>query len=382
MLYPRIRSLVYNRVPVLTPVVIFKQINPTAIGSTIVYPVRTLPRVGVSRLWLHGVFWSVYLASEYLANLLHLRPGEHWLFLRATLLSLPALLLATYTITGYVVPRFLRTQRWSLFLLSLLLIGALVFVARVEWQQWVNYLDHGYTGRVPASKLLKNIIRDYSIIALAVCVSIIGDYRRKQVLNQELAHLRAEAEIKLLKGQLHPHFLFNSLNNIYSLALERSALTADSILKLTELLDYLIYRAGQDEVPLAEEVELLENYIGLERLRHDERLQLETDLGYGPQPLLVAPLLLLPFAENCFKHGGPGPDGIFRVSIYLRADARGLDFRVQNTKKPRASRPQTSGGVGLRNIRQRLTLLYPDRHELRIREQDDRFDVALQLRLR
>lgn len=356
-------------------------IKTTAIKSTALPPTLLLSRTGASRLWVHGLFWSLYIASEYLANAMHMQPGEHWLFFRATLLSLPALLLATYAITSYVVPHFLTTNRWPHFLLSLALIGALVFVARVEWHYWINYLDHGYEIRVPVSKMLKNIIRDYSIIALAVCVSIIGDYRHKQVLNEKLALSRAEAEIKLLKGQLQPHFLFNSLNNIYSLALVRSELTADSILKLTELLDYLIYRAGQDEVPLAEEVELLENYIGLERLRYNERLKIATDLQLSQERLLVAPLLLLPFAENCFKHGGPGADGSFRVSVYLRADRHQLDFRIRNTKRQRGTPPPPAGGIGLRNIRQRLTLLYPNRHQLSIRDLDDRFAVSLRITL-
>ena len=123
------------------------------------------------------------------------------------------------------------------------------------------------------------------------------------------AKSKAEAEIKLLKGQLHPHFLFNSLNNIYSLALVKSDLTADSILKLTELLDYLVYKANMDKVPLSKEVQLLHNYIGLEQLRYGNHLRIETAITVQNDALLVAPLLLLPFAENCFKHGGPGQDG-------------------------------------------------------------------------
>ena len=309
-----------------------------------------------------------------------MRPGENLAFFRATFLSLPALVLSTYFIAGYAVPRFLTTNRWPVFLACIALVGIFVFYARLEWQHWVNYLDHRYTDRIPASKMLKNIIRDYSIVALAVCVSIIADYRKKQVLNEKLAESKAEAEIKLLKGQLHPHFLFNSLNNIYSLALVKSDLTADSILKLTALLDYLIYRAGQDKVPLSEEVELLENYIGLEQLRYSERLKIDADIHLERDNLQVAPLLLLPFAENCFKHGGPGPDGLFHVKVWLRADERQLQFRICNDKKPGRKTAATTGGLGLRNIRQRLELLYPGRHKLAIHDLPDRFEVELGIR--
>jgi len=323
--------------------------------------------------WVHILFWCGYIASEYFANLMHMRGEELWPFFRATLLSLPALMLATYVIAWYVVPRFLKTNRWLPFSAWILAIGIFIFFARLEWQHLVNYLDHQYSGRVPASKVLKNIIRDYSIVALAVCVSIIADYRKKQILNEKLAQSKAEAEIKLLKGQLHPHFLFNSLNNIYSLALVRSDLTADSILKLTELLDYLIYRASLDKVPLAEEVELLENYIGLEKLRYSDKLQIETDIRLDQENLQVAPLLLLPFAENCFKHGGPGKDGFFRVNIYLRIKEQQLIFRIQNSKKETGNKSEITGGIGLQNIRQRLALLYPRRHHLVIHDQPDLF---------
>lgn len=365
--------------PNLKEAVLLVGVKPNLIKAVTFQPTRFFPRIQVAQLWIHILFWSLFIASEYFANLVHLQAGDYWPFFRATLLSLPALMLSAYVIVWYVVPRFLSTNKWPIFLLWIALIGTIVFLARLEWQHLVNYLNHGYEGRIPASKVIKNVIRDYSIIALAVCVSIIADYRRKQVLNEQLAQSKAEAEIKLLKGQLHPHFLFNSLNNIYSLALMRSELTADSILKLTELLDYLIYRANLDKVPLSEEVDLLENYIGLERLRYSDRLKISTDFQSTNERIPVAPLLLLPFAENCFKHGGPGPDGFFRVSMYLRATDEQLIFRIHNNKKRTGAGVPKAGGIGLQNIRQRLELLYPGRHQLQIRDLRDRFEVDLQI---
>lgn len=328
-------------------------------------------------LWIHLLFWLLYLVSEYFANLIHMRPGETWHFLRSSLLSIPALMFSSYFIAWYVVPKFLKTNKWPIFFLWVVLIGVFIFFARLEWQYWVNYMDYHYTERIPVSKMLKNIIRDYSIVALAVCVSILSDYRKKQVLNEKLAQSKAEAEIRLLKGQLHPHFLFNSLNNIYSLALIKSELTADSILKLTELLDYLIYRVNLDQVPLYEEVSLIENYIGLEKLRHDDRLKLATSFQVLNQKLLVAPLILLPFVENCFKHGSAGADGIFKVKMHLKANEEHLVFHIENDKKNGKASASTSGGLGLQNVRQRLQLLYPGKHELIIRDYPDKFEVDL-----
>ena len=289
-------------------------------------------------------------------------------------------MIATYFIAWYVVPRYLVPHKWFWFLLWCIIVAVVVFYFRIKWHEVVNYLRSDQYYPVPVNKMLKNIIRDYSIIALAVCIHIIGDYRRKQKLNEELIKAKAEVEIKLLKGQLHPHFLFNSLNNIYSLALSKSDLTADSILKLTELLDYLVYRASMDTVPLAKEVQLLENYLGLEELRYGEKLQLSTKLEVQNDNIAIAPLLLLPFAENCFKHGGVGSDGIFRVELFLHSDHQKLSFRLRNSKRKQSAKPHNgSGGVGLENIQKRLNLLYPERHQLQISNGEEQYEVTLEI---
>ncbi len=331
------------------------------------------------QLAIHLLFWLAYMVSEYFANLMHMQPGKNWRFFQATFLSLPALVLPTYFIAYYVVPKFLKNGKWPLFLWWTILCAVFIFYARLKWTELVVFLEEDRYFKMPAAKVLKNVIRDYSIVALAVCVYIIGDYRQKQKQNEELIKAKAEAEIKLLKGQLHPHFLFNSLNNIYSLALTKSDLTADSILKLTGLLDYLVYRANMDKVAISKEVELIENYIGLEQLRYGEKLKISSDIVVLSNEIKIAPLLLLPFAENCFKHGGVGPDGFFRIEIYLRADQQKLTFHISNTKKNGKANQELNGGVGLDNIRKRLTLLYPNRHQLSISNLPDLYTVKLEI---
>lgn len=330
----------------------------------------------------HVFFWALYVASEYFANHVHMMPGHEWRFFQSIFLTLPALLIPTYFIALYVVPRYLITNKWPQFILWILIVIVLVFFARIKWAELIQYLESGRYYQIPAGKMLKNIIRDYAIIALAVCIYIIGDYRKKQALNEQLHRAKAEAEIKLLKGQLHPHFLFNSLNNIYSLALSKSDQTADSILKLTELLEYLLYRANQDRVALSKEVELLHHYTDLEKLRYGEKLIIDSDIEIQKESLQVAPLILLPFAENCFKHGGAGPDGIFRIVIKLHTDDNSLSFQISNSKRKKKDGEEVNGGIGLENIRQRLALLYPDRHRLEIKDDADKFSVQLNIGLR
>lgn len=334
-----------------------------------------------SGLRLQLFFWGLYLASEYLANLMHIPKGEELQFLKSVLLSLPALLLATYILVRFGVPHLLQASRWIVFTLLVLGLAIFLFYARIKWLTLIQYLEHDQIFRIPASKVLKNVIRDYATVALAVCFYIINDYRVKQSLNEKLIKAKAEAEIKLLKGQLHPHFLFNSLNNIYSLALLKSEHTADSILKLTDLLDYLVYRANLEAVPLEKEVQLLENYIGLEKLRYGEHLKVNMKLDEGTDGIMVAPLILLPFAENCFKHGGPGSDGNFLIDLSLQFNQQELVFLLKNTKKKRSAEDETSGGVGLQNLRERLRLIYPQQHRLDITETKNSYQVLLQIKL-
>lgn len=335
-----------------------------------------------TQLAVHAAFWLLYVASEYFANLLHVHPERRLAFFQSIFLTLPLLMLPTYFIAWYVVPRYLRSSRWHVFVLWVLVVAAFVFFARLKWEEMLIYLQSGERFDMPVNKLLKNIIRDYAIIALAVCINIIGDYRKNQRQNEQLAKAKAEAEIKLLRGQLHPHFLFNSLNNIYSLALMKSDLTSDSILKLTELLDYLVYRANLDKVALSKEVQLLENYVDLEKLRYGEKLKVEMDIALHNEGVQVAPLILLPFAENCFKHGGPGADGLFCIRIKLHSDDQRLHFEITNSKKKRRENNPVNGGVGLENIRQRLTLLYPNRHKLDISDQPDGYSVRLEVNIK
>ena len=330
----------------------------------------------------HILFWGIYVLSEYLANMMHLRPSNNWIFIRSTLLSLPLLMIPTYFIAFFAVPRFLIKNRIHWFLLFVLIAAIFVFWGRVKWLELINYLENGSHFNIPPTKVIKNVIRDYSIIALAICIYIIGDWRKKQQLNEQLIKAKVEAEIKLLKGQLQPHFLFNSLNNIYSLALVKSDLTADSILKLTELLDYLVYRANLEKVALSKEIQLLRNYVDLEKLRYGEKLKIEMEFEEKIDSIKVAPLLLLPFAENCFKHGGIGTNGTFNITIHLQIKNSQLFLQIKNSKKAKKRIDNISGGVGLKNIQQRLLLLYPDKHELKIEDGKDFYTVQLIINLK
>lgn len=189
---------------------------------------------------------------------------------------------------------------------------------------------------------------------------------------------KANAELSVLKAQIHPHFLFNTLNNIYALAVTGSPHTAASVLKLSKLMRYVTDEVQQDFVPLAREVECLEHYVDLQRLRLSRNTRVEMELSGETAGRQIAPLVLIPFVENVFKYGVSNHQPS-TIRIRLRADAGTISFFCQNQVFAPPDPPGRTG-VGIANTRRRLAHLYPGTHELTLERHDDRFTVQLTLR--
>ncbi len=192
--------------------------------------------------------------------------------------------------------------------------------------------------------------------------------------------LRQQVELSNLRSQLNPHFLFNTLNNLYGLSLRQPNRAPDLILQLAGLMRYQLDSAGRALVPLSTEVAALEDYIGLETERVGSRCRVEYEgPGFVTNGLLIAPMLLMPFVENAFKHGTAGAEACL-VSVVLTVAGQQVQLRVQNTV-PRRATAVVSTGVGLANTRQRLIMLYPDRHQLCIEPSATHYAVALTISL-
>ncbi|HYQ57407.1 MAG TPA: histidine kinase, partial [Draconibacterium sp.] len=199
-------------------------------------------------------------------------------------------------------------------------------------------------------------------------------------LNTELK--LKEAELKLLKAQIHPHFLFNTLNNLYGLTLEKSDDAPDLVLRLSDILDYILYRCNEKRVLLSDELTNLQNYIAIEKLRYSKKLNLETDLPNETDNLQIAPLLLLPFVENTFKHGVSNNPVAAFIRIKLSTRHTAIEFIIENSKNPtQRQAPNYSKGIGLKNVQKRLELLYPQKYKLKIDDKEETFSVTLSLEL-
>jgi LytS/YehU family sensor histidine kinase len=207
------------------------------------------------------------------------------------------------------------------------------------------------------------------------------DWFKKQSEGEMLMRENKLAELQLLKAQIHPHFLFNTLNNIYSFTLTGSPKAEGLVNKLSGMINYITTEGEKSFVPVEKEIQLIKDYIGLEKVRYGDRLHMQIEIQGAYNDKMIAPLLMIPFVENCFKHGASVMRGRqwIRLSIHIKEGQ--LDFNLSNSKPPQAIGANNKKGIGLANVQKRLQLLYPGRHFLKIESTGDTYNVYLQVSL-
>ncbi|TDX01318.1 sensor histidine kinase [Dinghuibacter silviterrae] len=327
------------------------------------------------RLASHLLFWALFLQVAISASKYY--DGRHFSYrfelITDGLYQVPEML-AAYFLTYWVVPQFVTKKRYVLASVGFLagayaicVLGRFIIVRVCEPLAGIPP-EAFETNRELLTNIPKLIYRYFfqifDIATFFLFIRLLLQQLDTQKRTLTLEKEKIATELKLLKAQLNPHFLFNTLNNIYALSLANSPATASSIAKLSEILDYILYRCDGSLVPLDGEVGVLEDYLALERLRYDDRLQLRFERTVTA-PAQVPPLLLLSLAENAFKHGASQDMGRPCIEISLRVDAEGLVYSVANTVvAPRggsASRP-APGSIGLANVRRQLDYLFPGQH--------------------
>ena len=213
--------------------------------------------------------------------------------------------------------------------------------------------------------------------------NIMNDWLLTQREKKELQAQTLQSELKFLKSQINPHFLFNTLNSLYALTLKKSDQAPEIVLKLSEMMRYMLYECNVPQVPLQKEVNYLHNYLELEKLRQGKRMKIDFSVIGEPKEQRLAPLMFIPFIENCFKHGinNQITEGFVNMVLHIKPDS--VKMEIENSRAP--LRPSTSskksGGIGLVNVRRRLNLLYPAKHKLQISENPNTYKVELLLEL-
>ncbi|MCF8244354.1 MAG: histidine kinase [Saprospiraceae bacterium] len=332
----------------------------------------------------HLLFWAV--SFYVLARLFAYSDELATVDIIYTFLFHLSILLAVYVNLIWLIPAFLTTKKYGLYFLLLVVI---VFCSIGFNLLTFNYLsDHIFPGYYFIAYYGFWEISQF-IVAYIVITSLIklskGWFRYLET-KDELQRLETEkktAELSALKSQVNPHFLFNSLNNLYSLALDNDERTPGIILMLSQTMRYLLYESNADFVPLEKEVEHLQNYVEMQRLRVGEKARISFEVMGDTTNKQVAPLLFLPLVENGFKHGVKGEtEGAF-IKMLLQVLDNQLVFKTENNKGEvdDIEKNSTTGGVGLQNLRRRLDLLYPNKHHLEITDGIGTFTVVLKIDL-
>ena len=215
------------------------------------------------------------------------------------------------------------------------------------------------------------------VISTLLVKSILLSQKNKESL--ELKNKMLEAETKALKAQINPHFLFNTLNNIYSLSQLNPEKTGGAILQLSDILRYVTYDGNQKEVPLSGELEHIKSFIQLQLLKDENASNISIDIDVNNEQLKISPLLLIPFIENCFKHGNHHDKANGWIKISIKNEGNQLILETANSTPNETSKKDKIGGIGMENVKRRLALLYPDAHELIIKI--DKFSYASTLKI-
>lgn len=289
-----------------------------------------------------------------------------------------------YALFGIINKYFQR--QWSL--PKSVLIALLIFAVST-----VNYIliNHfvilnwyfGYHEPFRMSLLLGSIIYTSFIISfacgIAITIKLIRMNLRQKEVSQEVMKKKLETELNLLKSQINPHFLFNTLNNIYSLAMKKSDDTGPVVMKLSKLLRFMLYESEKERILISEEVKLLEDYIELERIRYNDRLSLTISIAISNPNASITPLLLLPLIENAFKHGASESMKTVFIEVAISEQNNKLKASVKNSKE-RNALPVDCGGIGLKNVRRQLELTYND-FSLDVKNEEHLFQVDLEINL-
>ena len=336
------------------------------------------------RIIWHLVFWIVYVL---LNSVMYGRiGGDYFNQFQLQLYYLPVVLAATYITLYLLIPRFLVHKKYFLF--AFWLITATLFMS---FLQRINiflfvlprfYPDYDTsTYSIFSVDIIFRVLMEFPVVVFAALLKIVKLWYLNQQYNQKLIQDKLQAELKFLKSQIHPHFLFNTLNNLYALTLKKSDLAPKMVLRLSDLLSYMLYESNVPMISLDKEVEILNNFIELEKIRYGNMLKINFSLSGNTQDKQIAPLLLLPFVENAFKHGVSKKLSNKWINIKLIAEDSQIHFEVENSKEDGSAHiaAEYSEGIGLKNVRRRLDLLYADKHHLDIKDQGNVFQIELLL---
>jgi sensor histidine kinase YesM len=361
------------------------KIGPSKYGWFIRYKLYHLP------FWFvyHVTWWTLTIGSlSAVFNNIFFSP-----YVVKFLFSLILQAAGVYFNLYFLIPKYLERGRYvpymALLLLTILCTAALIVTGYYATAQWSgktfqelfkmsrdNYMHIFKVNSLPST---------VASMTLAMSVKLAKNWIQAKQKEQRLEKEKLETELKFLRSQFNPHFLFNTINSIFVLIHKNPDMASEALAKFSELLRYQLYECNEHEIPLRQELGYLKNFVELEKLRQDSaNLDVTIQVAHAPD-LIIAPFILIPFVENAFKHVSHGKDRKNWIKATVSFSQHHLHFAIANSVTPQAGASRDLlpyRGIGLKNVQRRLDLIYPGEHELEIEHDTNQFRATLRLNLR
>lgn len=309
------------------------------------------------------------------------------------------LILFYYLNTLVLIPRLFDKEKWIWYVIFLAVCLWIFLYAPKQLALWISEpepfnplnrpfiknpaykgkwnFDGVMRGQRPGGELY-NTVLFLLIFTVGTCISVIQRWLQTEQTRKETENEKLNTELSFLKSQVNPHFFFNTLNNIYSLAVVRSEKTAPAVMKLSAIMRYILTETQRDIVPLSNEVDFIHNFIDLQKVRLTDKVELSFSTEGATDELLIAPLLFIPFVENAFKYG-VSTKAASNINIEIRTEGTKVFFKSVNYIVPSENNLMENTGIGINNVKRRLELMYPGKHKVTTSEKDNYYTVHLEI---
>ncbi len=331
-------------------------------------------------LVIHISFWCVYF-SFFFYQITFSRRGEEPDYTRAFFDAFTQILfmaILSYLNYFYWLPRFLLHKNIGKYLLEFFIPFAIIVTLHIYLKRYI-YFELGDSRKfLHSSKfILQHVMISLFIAIFVGMLKFAEDWLELEAKRKELENEKLTAELTFLKAQINPHFLFNTLNNLYSLAFMNSPNTTEVIAKLSQMMRYMIYDSNHEKVLLSKEIEYIENYIDLEKLRLNNQIPIHFEVSGEVNQVKIVPLILITFLENAFKHGVSNNATDAYILVKLSVENQELIYTVENSKLTKNNHEKS--GIGLQNVKRRLDLSYSNKHHLEVQDEEKSYKIRLTL---
>ncbi|MDG2194822.1 MAG: histidine kinase [Polaribacter sp.] len=331
----------------------------------------------------HILFWLVYFTFNVI------RWGsyfdDYWYSLKSNLVEFPLHIIIVYFNLYYLLPKFILTKKHKQYIFYIFISLGVLYIVRTG----LNYLlvtkdilpeAESVQKAFTFNHIVAVVLGELYVLALVTAIKLTVDWVYERRKAESFQKIQLETELKFLKTQIQPHFFFNTLNNLYALTIEKSDKAPEVVLKLSEIMEYILYEAKGKKISLYNEIKYVQNYIDLEKLRYGDRVKVDLSIQGNVENVQVPPLLFLPFIENCFKHGTKD-NNYLNVFIYFeKTTDKLLTFSVVNNYNQFTNKVKNHG-IGNKNIKRRLELLFKDKFTLEIKGGKQNYSVNLMIPL-